>query len=145
MPHLVILYSGNLDRDLDMTAVCRGLADAMLSIKDDEGKPVFPIGGTRVLAYPAPHFAVSDGGQAGRAAGESGDYGFMYLNLRMGRGRSEAVQQRVGEIVSEAARGLLAPLKQARRVGLTLQVDVGPEVYDAKFGNLHDLFQKGGR
>ena len=60
MPHLVILYSGNLDRDLDMTAVCRGLADAMNSVKDDEGKPVFPIGGTRVLAYPAPHFAVSE-------------------------------------------------------------------------------------
>jgi len=145
MPHLVILYSGNLDRDLDMTAVCRGLADAMNSVKDDEGKPVFPIGGTRVLAYPAPHFAVSDGGQAGRAAGESGDYGFMYLNLRMARGRSEATQQRVGEAVSAAARQLLAPLKEARRVGLTFQVDVGPEVYDAKFGNLHDLFQKGAR
>ena len=145
MPHLVILYSGNLERDLDMTAVCRGLADAMLSVKDDEGKQVFPTGGTRVLAYPAPHFAVSDGGQAGRAAGESGDYGFMYLNLRMPRGRSEAVQQRVGEAVPGAARELLGPLKDARRVGLTFQVDVGAEVYDAKFGNLHDLFQKGGR
>lgn len=145
MPHLVILYSGNLDRDLDMTAVCRGLADAMLSVKDDEGRQVFPIGGTRVLAYPAPHFAVSDGGRAGRAAGESGDYGFMYLNLRMARGRNEAVRQRVGEVVSGAARELLGPLKDARRVGLTFQVDEGPEVYDAKFGNLHDLFRKGGR
>ncbi|WP_019937115.1 5-carboxymethyl-2-hydroxymuconate Delta-isomerase [Bordetella sp. FB-8] len=142
MPHLVILYSGNLDRDLDMAAVCRGLADAMLSVRDDEGKSVFPLGGTRVLAYPAPYFAVSDGGQAGCAAGESGDYGFMYLNLRMARGRSEAVQRRVGQAVSEAARDLLGPLKQTRRVGLTFQVDVGAEVYDAKFGNLHDLFQK---
>ncbi len=145
MPHLVILYSANLDRDLDMTAMCRGLADAMNSVQDDQGKPVFPIGGTRVLAYPAPHFAVSDGGQAGRAAGESGDYGFMYLNLRMARGRSEATQQRVGEAVSAAARELLGPLKQARRVGLTFQIDVGPEVYDAKFGNLHDLFRQGAR
>ena len=50
MPHLVILYSGNLDRDLDMGAVCRGLADAMLTVRDDEGRQVFPTGGTRVLA-----------------------------------------------------------------------------------------------
>ncbi|MGN6579047.1 MAG: 5-carboxymethyl-2-hydroxymuconate isomerase [Bordetella sp.] len=145
MPHLVILYSGNLDRDLDMTAVCRGLADAMNSVEDDDGKPVFPIGGTRGRDSPAPHFGGSDGGRAGPAAGESGDYGFMYFNLRMARGRSEATQQRVGEVVSAAARELLAPLKQARRVGLTFQIDVGAEVYDAKFGNLHDLFQKGAR
>ena len=69
----------------------------------------------------------------------------MYFNLRMARGRSEATQQRVGDAVSAAARQLLAPLKEARRVGLTFQVDVGPEIYDAKFGNLHDLFQKGVR
>jgi 5-carboxymethyl-2-hydroxymuconate isomerase len=29
-----------------------------------------------------------------------------------------------------------------RSVGLTLQVDEGPEVFDAKFGNLHSLFAK---
>ncbi|TDF64983.1 5-carboxymethyl-2-hydroxymuconate Delta-isomerase [Cupriavidus sp. L7L] len=143
MPHLVILYSGNLDRDVDMTAVCRGLADAMLTVKDEEGKPVFPTGGTRVLAYPAPHFAIADGGAAATVAGESGDYGFAYLNLRMGRGRSEAVQQRAGETVAAAAKALLGPLLEQRRVGLTFQIDVGPEVYDAKFGNLHPLFQKG--
>ncbi|KCV60257.1 5-carboxymethyl-2-hydroxymuconate Delta-isomerase [Bordetella bronchiseptica] len=143
MPHLVILYSGNLDRDLDMGAVCRGLADAMLTVRDDEGRQVFPSGGTRVLAYPAPHYAIADGGQAGRDAGESGDYGFAYLNLRMGRGRSEAVQRRAGETIAQAARDLLGPLLQQRRVGLTFQIDVGAEVYDAKFGNLHALFQKG--
>ena len=26
MPHLVILYSGNLDKETDMTALCRTLA-----------------------------------------------------------------------------------------------------------------------
>ena len=32
---------------------------------DEAGKPVFPIGGTRVLAYPAAHYAVADYKQAG--------------------------------------------------------------------------------
>lgn len=143
MPHLVILYSGNLDREIDMTAVCGGLADAMLTVADDDRKQVFPTGGTRVLAYPAPHFAIADGGAAAVAAGEAGDYGFAYLNLRMGRGRSEAVQRRAGDTIATAAKALFGPLLDKRRVGLTFQIDVGPEVYDAKFGNLHPLFQQG--
>jgi len=142
MPHLVILYSRNLEHDVDMTAVCDGLAEAMLTVKDDEGKAVFPTGGVRVLAFPAPHFAVADGGTAGRLAGESGEYGFVYLNLRMGRGRSEAIQQRAGETIALVAKTLFSPLLEKRRVGLTFQIDVGPEVFDAKFGNLHPLFQK---
>ena len=69
MPHLVILYTGQLDAEVRMTALCRELADAMLSVQDEAGQQVFPTGGTRVLAYPAPHYAVADGGAAGRAEG----------------------------------------------------------------------------
>jgi 5-carboxymethyl-2-hydroxymuconate isomerase len=55
MPHLVILYSGNLDAPeaeggSDMRALCRALADAMLTIHDEGGRQVFPTGGTRVRA-----------------------------------------------------------------------------------------------
>ena len=104
-------------RATDMTALCRSLADTMLAQRDEAGKPVFPPGGTRVLAYPAPHFAISDGGAAGRAAGGDGDYGFAYLNLRMGRGRSAAVQQGVGEALMAVAKAHFAPLdgRDARR------------------------------
>jgi 5-carboxymethyl-2-hydroxymuconate isomerase len=141
MPHLVIVYSSNLDAHTDMSALCRSLADTMLAQRDEAGKPVFPPGGTRVFAYPAPHFAVSDGGVAGRAAGGSGDYGFVYLNLRMGRGRSEAVQQRVGEALMTVARTHFEPLMAKQHLGLTLQIDVGAEVFDAKHSTLHPLFQ----
>ena len=144
MPHLVILYSGNLDARTDMSALCRGLADAMLAQRDDNGAPVFPPGGTRVLAYPAPHFAISDGGVAGRAADGDGDYGFAYLNLRMGRGRSEAVHQGVGQALSAVAKAHFAPLMASMHIGVTLQIDVGAEVFDAKHSSLHPLFNKPG-
>ena len=133
MPHLVLLYTPNLETELDMSALCRSLADAMLTVRDETGAQVFPTGGTRVLAYPAAHFAVADG---------SGDFAFCWLNLRMGRGRSEATQQAAGQAVLEAARTRFAPVLERRRVGLTLQVDIGAEVFDAKFGNLHPLFTK---
>jgi 5-carboxymethyl-2-hydroxymuconate isomerase len=142
MPHLVILYTGNLDAATDMTALCRALADAMLTVSDEAGKPVFPTGGTRVLAYPAPHFAVADGGAAGLAAGQGSDYGFVYLNLRMGRGRSAAVHRQAGQKLEAVAKAHFAPLLARRPVGVTLQIDEGPEVFDAKNSSLHPLFQK---
>ncbi len=142
MPHLVILYTGNLDAEADISALCRTLADSMLAVKDDDGKQVFPTGGTRVLAYPAPHFAVADGGAAGRAAGGTGDYAFVYLNLRMARGRPDGVKQRAGETVLASAKAWFEPIFGCRHIGLTFQVDEGHEVFDAKHSNIHPLFSK---
>lgn len=142
MPHLVILYTGNLDAMTDMPALCRTLCDAMLTVKDETGAQVYPTGGTRVLAYPAAHWAVADGGAAGRAAGGSGDYGFMYLNIRMAKGRSDAVKQRAGDTVLAALKAHVAPLIEREHVGFTLQIDEGHEAFDAKHSSLHPLFKK---
>jgi 5-carboxymethyl-2-hydroxymuconate isomerase len=131
MPHLVILYTGHLDTETDMTVLCRSLADTMLQAHDDAGKPVFPIGGTRVLAYPAAHHAVADG---------MADYAFVYLNLRMGRGRTESTHRRVGDALLLATRTHFQPVFMRRHIGITLQIDEGREVFDAKHSNLHPLF-----
>lgn len=128
MPHLVILYTPRLDTEVEFDALCRGLADTMLQCRDESNQPVFPIGGVRVLAFPAAHAAVSDGG---------GDYGFIYLNLRIGRGRSDAVKKAVGEALAATANRHLAPLLARCVVGITLQIDEGNPVFDARFGNLH--------
>ena len=133
MPHLVILYSGNLDAQADMNALCRSLADTMLAQVDEAGKAVFPPGGTRVLAYPAPRFAIADG---------QNDYAFAYLNLRMGQGRSVAVQQTIGQALKAVAQAFFEPIQLRRLVGVTIQIDVGAEVFDAKLSNLHPLFKK---
>ncbi len=133
MPHLVILYTAQLDQQVEMKALCRQLADSMLTVKDEAGKQVFPTGGTRVMAYPAPHYAVADG---------SGDYAFVYLNLRMGRGRSEATQQAAGAALIKVVKEFFAPLMATQHMGVTLQIDVGQEVFDAKHSTLHPLFNK---
>ena len=133
MPHLVIHYSGNLDAQADMSALCRSLADTLLAQVDEGGAPVFPPGGTRVLAYPAPRYAIADGQK---------DYAFAYLNLRMGRGRTEATQQRIGEALVAVAKEFFDPIQLRRLVGVTLQIDVGAEVFDGKLSNLHPLFKK---
>ena len=133
MPHLVMLYTPQLDAETDLSRLCRKLADAMLTVRDDKDAQVFPPGGTRVLAYAAAHHATTDG---------SGDHAFIYFNLRMAKGRSPAVHQAVGETLAAVVRDELAPLLARRPIGLTLQVDEGHEVFDAKLGNLHALFAK---
>lgn len=143
MPHVVILYTGNLEAQADVSTLCRRLADTMLAVRAEDGSAVFPKGGTRVYAYPAPHYAVSDGGAAGKAAGGDGDYGFVYVNLRMGRGRSAEVQKTAGDALLACARDHLAPLFAQRHLGLTVQVDESPgQVYDGKYSTLHPLFSQ---
>ncbi len=136
MPHLVILYTPNLEAAdapvrADFGKLCRALADVMLVQRDERGGAVFPPGGTRVLAYPATHYAVADG---------QGDYGFIYLNLRMARGRSELVQHNVGTALLDCAKAELDAVFQSRPVGLTFQIDQGGEVFDGKHSGLHPLF-----
>jgi 5-carboxymethyl-2-hydroxymuconate isomerase len=133
MPHLVVLYSANLDTETNMDALCRSLADALISVRDEHGRQVYPTGGVRVFAYPAPHYAVADGQR---------DYAFVYLNLRMGRGRAETDKQRAGETLLAAAKAHFEPLFARRYIGLTLQIDEGQEVFDAKESTIHPLFRK---
>ena len=133
MPHLVILYTPNLDAATDMTALCRALADTMLAVRDEDGKQVFPTGGTRVLAYPAAHYAVADGQR---------DYAFVYLNLRMGAGRSAATQKQAGDAVLATAKAHFDPLMAERLIGVTVNVDESPsQVFDGKHSNIHPLFK----
>jgi 5-carboxymethyl-2-hydroxymuconate isomerase len=134
MPHLVILYTPNLDAHTDMTALCRKLADIMLDTRDEAGKQVFPTGGTRVLAYPAAHYAVADG---------KADYGFIYLNLRMADGRSDATKKGVGDALLAGARAHFGALFEQQAIGMTLQIDESPgQAYDGKHSSLHPLFNK---
>lgn len=134
MPHLVLLYTPDLEAETAFPSLCRDLADAMLAQRDEKGEQVFPTGGTRVLAYPAAHSAVADG---------QGDYGFLYANLRMGKGRSRAVHESTGNALLSVLRRHFDPALQRRPIGITVQIDVdGEQVHDAKHSSLHPLFRK---
>jgi 5-carboxymethyl-2-hydroxymuconate isomerase len=134
MPHCVLLYTPNVEARTDMPRLCRTLADEMLAILDEGGKQVFPTGGTRVLAYPAAHYAVADG---------KGDYAFVYINVRMGAGRSDAVKKNAGDRLMAKVQAHFAPIFDQSPIGVTLQIDESPgQVYDGKHSSLHPLFNK---
>jgi 5-carboxymethyl-2-hydroxymuconate isomerase len=134
MPHCVILYTPNIESKTDMGLLCRKMADAMLRVVDENGKKVFPTAGTRVLAYPAAHYAVADG---------KGDYAFVYVNLRMAPGRSDIAKKEAGDRLLDVVKEHFAPVFGKELIGITLQIDESPgQVYDAKHSTLHPLFNK---
>jgi 5-carboxymethyl-2-hydroxymuconate isomerase len=134
MPHCVILYTPNIEHKTDVGILCRKLADAMLAVLDEQGRQVFPTGGTRVLGYPAAHYAVADG---------KGDYAFVYLNIRMAAGRSEAVKKAAGDRLLDVVKQHFAPVFAQELIGITLQIDESAgQVYDGKHSTLHPLFNR---
>ena len=132
MPHVVIQYTPNIDADMD--ALCRELLAVLIEQKDENGKQLYPIGGTRVLAYPAQHYAVADAKR---------DYAFMYINARIAEGRSDAAKQKTGDAMLAVVKRRFVELFENRLIGITLQIDESPgQVYDAKHNNLHPLFNQ---
>ena len=143
MPHIVMNYSASLESKSDIQLLCHSLADTLLAQRAEDGSQVFPTGGVRVFAYPATHCAIADGGAAAMEAGGDGDYSFVYINLRMGLGRSPLVHRKVGDALLASASAHFDPLFKRGHLGLTVQIDESPgQVYDGKRSTLHPLFNK---
>ncbi|MCZ8254606.1 MAG: 5-carboxymethyl-2-hydroxymuconate isomerase [Polaromonas sp.] len=128
MPHLNIEYTANLDTVTDMGALCKTLAATLVALRGEDGvAPLFPAAGTRVMAWPAPHFAVADG-QPGRA--------FIYMNLLITPGRSEALKKRAGDALLASASTHLDAVFASQAVGMTLQIVEGHPVFEGKRNTL---------
>ena len=127
MPHLDIQYTANLEADADMTGLCRTLTATLVGLRNDAGEPVFPLTGTRVMAWPAAHYAVADGAP---------DRAFIYLLLRIKPGRSDAIKKKAGDALLATALAHLKPVFAQHAVGLTLEVDEGAHIYEGKQNNL---------
>jgi len=131
MPHVTIQYTANLDPEARIDALCATLAEVICAQRDDAGQRLYPIGGTRVLAYPAQAYAVADGAP---------DRAFCYVNARIAPGRPRERVQTTGEALGAAVKAHFAAIFASRPVGITLQIDEGAPVFDLKHSNLHPLF-----
>src|ERR1700690_1143413 len=127
MPHVTIQYTANLDPEAHMAMLSVALSGVIGAQRDGDGRRVFPIGGTRVMAYPAAAYAVADGAP---------DRAFVYLNVRIAPGRAPPLGAARGEARRAAVRGHFAALFAPPPLGITLQIDEGAPAFDAKHSNL---------
>ena len=134
MPHVVVQYTANLETEVDIPALCKDIAATLTGQKDEAGNQLFPIAGTRVLAYPAQHYEVADG---------KDDYSFCYINVRIAAGRTDAMKKIAGDALLERAKAHFSSVFEKKHVGVTSQSDESPgQVYDAKHNNLQLLFAR---
>ena len=132
MPHLIIQYTPNIDTDLKVLS--RTLNKTILSIRDKDGKQVFPEGGTRVMTFKADDMSVGDG---------EGDYGFMFLLLRIVAGRDPAVIKETGDRLLAAIKEHIEPAFSKFPMGITLNIEETPKQLPGQMVLAYEGFHNG--
>ncbi len=107
MPHLTIEYSANLESRVDLDTLCAALLETVLETGS------FEIGGVRVRALRADHYAIAD---------RLPENAFVDLSFRIGKGRSADEKKRAGEAIFATASRLLGPLFETPHFALSLEI-----------------------
>ena len=89
MPHLIVEYSANLERDLDIPRLVAAIHAAALETG------VFPVGGIRTRAERREVYAVAD---------SHPDNAFIHVQARIGSGRTPEVRQQAAEHIFAAVK-----------------------------------------
>ncbi len=133
MPHLTIEYSANLRDSGEWQPLCRKLAGVLASRKQDDGKPVFPLGGIRVRAIAAEDWCIGDGSLA--------DAAFAHARLMIGAGRTDAVKRETGDALFAVMREHFARAFESRGLALSLEIGEFSEAGTWKHNNLHERYR----
>ena len=123
MPHLIVEYSGNLEKQLDMPAILRVVHDAALATG------VFPFGGIRTRGERRDLYLIADAHP---------DNGFIHVQARIGTGRSAETRQQAGEQIFAALQRATAAHFAKHPIGLTLEICEIDPVGAGKLNNVHD-------
>lgn len=107
MPHMAIEYSANLDAKVDMSELCTLVSRIIL----DSG--LFEPGAIRVRAFRAEAYAIAD---------RLPENGFIDMNFRIGKGRSEAEKKSTGEAIFAAVADHLSSLFATPHFALSLEI-----------------------
>lgn len=123
MPHFNIEYSGNLEDDIDFSALCETLRSTAVEID------TFPMPGVRVRAVRVDHYAIADGNPK---------HGFIDMSIRLRGGRTAEVKADATQRIFVAARDFLADVMNKRPIALSLEMrDIDPEL-SPKTGTIRD-------
>ena len=133
MSHMTLEYSANLQRDGDVTGLCRKLAQFMVEMRAGE-RSVYPPGGVRVRAIPCEEFCIADGGLA--------DAAFVHAILKIGAGRPEQIRKGTCDGLFEIMKAHFAAEFAQRGLALSLEFNEFSESGTLKHNNLHARFKQ---
>lgn len=122
MPHLVIQYSQNIEKDVSIAAVVDEMYQQMLACG------IFPLAGIRVRAHPIARYAIAD---------LDPKNAFADLILRIGQGRSDEQKKKAGELIMVAAKSAFAPLLEGEHFALSLEIQEIDAALSWKTNTMH--------
>ena len=126
MPHLIVEYSANLERHLDVPHLVAGVHAAALETG------VFPIGGIRSRAVRREVYAIAD---------QHPDNAFIHVQARIGKGRAAEVRQKAAEHIFAVVKAETAKVFASRPLGLTFEIVEIDSVGSLKHNNLHEIVE----
>lgn len=124
MPHFIIEYSGNLEGEIDIGALCEVIRATAAGIA------TFPMAGIRVRAIRVDHYAIADGNP---------QHGFIDMSIRLRQGRPQEVKEAAAAEVFEAARAFVADVMVRRPLALSLEMRDIDASLSPKTGSIRDF------
>ena len=106
MPHLIVEYSANLERDLDIKAILRTVHDAAIETG------MFPMTGIRTRAERRDHVIIADAHP---------DNGFIHVQARIGTGRTPEARAKAGEHIFAAMKRATAAHASKKPIGVSFE------------------------
>ena len=104
---MAIEYSANLDAKVDMTELCALVSRTILETG------LFEPGAVRVRAFRTEAYAIAD---------RLPENGFIDMNFRIGKGRSDEEKKRTGEVIFATVSEHLASLFTTPHFALSLEI-----------------------
>lgn len=123
MPHIHIEYSANLERVIDMAALCEAIRSEASQID------CFPMPGIRVRATSVDHYAIADGNPM---------HGFIDLSVRLRAGRSDDVKKDAIQRLFAELRKVAEPAMATHSIALSAEMRNIDASLSPKFGNIRD-------
>ena len=127
MPHIILEHSENLKPAIDIAGLVKKLHFAAM------GHEALPTGGIRTRARQADIAYTGDG---------RGDFGFIYITVRIGQGRSETVKRDIGDTLFAVLTDFTLAYFQAGG-GLSLGLEIQEIEKDMtwKHNNIHHIIK----
>ncbi|NBJ71174.1 MULTISPECIES: 5-carboxymethyl-2-hydroxymuconate Delta-isomerase [Clostridia] len=127
MPHLIIEYTANLRKEIDIANLLKIAHQALLS-----HHVIIPIGGLRSRAIVLEDYLIADGTE---------DDAFIHATLKLGKGRTEAEKKRLCDDLFTAMTDHLTAVFKVRYLAISL------ELYEFTFptyklNNIHHRYPK---
>lgn len=127
MPHLTIEYSQDLDTQVEMSELCRQLAQEIATIG------LYPLGGIRVRAYPTVHVAIADLHEKNN---------FVDMVFRIGQGRNNEDKKRTGNRLMAVAERFFAKQLDTGFFMLSLEIVEIQSHFSWKVNSVHQRLNR---